>query len=365
MELHDLDLNKLHVFFAVVAEGGVGRAARRLGRTSSAVSQSLGALERALGTKLFDRVGKSLVLTRGGQALHATLQEVHARLARSVAALAEQDGPPRGLVRVGFFLGFPRSRLAALAQRFGAEFPEATLRIVFAPQDDLEERLRRNRLDFVFSFRPRSDASSGLVSTELFAQELVLIASPELLSGRFAVDALERLPVVDYYQSDPLLERWLAHHFPGTRVRPRYRFFAATTDLVLELVVRGAGVGVVPRDVASAPLRARTVAVLGPKTDPLVDRIWLNEPRGAYRDATLEAFRRLVTSELATDRPGPSRSRSSRPGKDEGAPPRSLDGETRLRAGAGEHPGVAAAARVRRGSARELARPGRGARSRG
>jgi hypothetical protein len=63
MRLHNLDLNKLHVFGAVVEQGGVGSAAAHLGRTPSAVSQSVSALEGGLGVKLFDRVGKRLVLT--------------------------------------------------------------------------------------------------------------------------------------------------------------------------------------------------------------------------------------------------------------------------------------------------------------
>lgn len=298
MELHNLDLNKLHAFFAVVADGGVGRAARRLGRTSSAVSQSVTALERSLGCKLFDRVGKTLVLTRGGQHLHAALRDHQERLARALSELSERDGVARGLVRLGFFLGFPRGRLASLAARFGEELPAATMRIVFAPQDDLEERLRRNRLDFAFSFRPRRDASSGLLSTRLFAQELVLVAAPKLLRGGFQPADLERSPVVDYYQSDPLIGRWLAHHYPEASVRPNVRFWAATTDLVLELVLRGSAVGVLPRDVAGPPLRSRAVRIVGPRSRPLVDHIWLNEPRGAYRDATLEAFRRLVQREL-------------------------------------------------------------------
>lgn len=299
MELSNLDLNKLHTFFAVIADGGVGKAARRLGRTSSAVSQSIAGLETALGCKLFDRVGKALVLTRGGQHLHDSLREYQAVLARTVAELGAGEGEVRGLVRVGFFLGFPRVRLVELATRFTEEFPRASLRVRYAAQDELEERLRRNRLDFVFSFRPRSGENPTLVSTRLFSQELVLVTGPRFFPRGFDARALGEVPVVDYYQSDPLIDRWLAHHYSAERIRPNVRFWAATTDLVNDLVVRGAGVGVLPRDVAGPTLRSGDLRVLGPRRNPLVDHIWLNEPRGGYRDGTLEAFRRIVLAELA------------------------------------------------------------------
>jgi DNA-binding transcriptional LysR family regulator len=298
VKLNDLDLNKVHVFFAVVADGGVGKAAQRLGRTSSAVSQSIAALESALGCKLFDRVGKALVLTRSGQHLHENLREFQSTLARTIAEVARQDDEVQGAVRIGCFLGFPRIRLAELAARFVEEFPKASLRVVYASQDELVERLRRNRLDFVFSFRPRTEENPGVTSTELFAQELVLISSPKFFPRGFAPEELSRVPVVDYYQTDPLILRWLAHHYGERAIRPDVRFWAATTDLVLDLVDRGAGVGVLPRDVAAPPLRDRRVKVLGPRREPLIDHIWLIEPRGSYRDATQEAFRRLVLAEL-------------------------------------------------------------------
>src|SRR5262245_50498718 len=123
MKLNNLDLNKLHAFAAVAERGGVGSAAAQLGRTPSAVSQSVSALEGALGVKLFDRVGKRLVLTRGGQLLSDHLREYHAALQHTVDQLVNQTGDVHGLVRVGVYLGFPRLRLAAFLTRFRARHP--------------------------------------------------------------------------------------------------------------------------------------------------------------------------------------------------------------------------------------------------
>src|SRR5262252_9428427 len=100
MKLKELDLNKLHVFATVAEQGGVSRAAAELGRTPSAVSQSLTALEAALGVKLFDRVGKRLVLTRGGQQLRGHVRDHYAALQRTVDALRDDTANVRGAVRV-------------------------------------------------------------------------------------------------------------------------------------------------------------------------------------------------------------------------------------------------------------------------
>jgi DNA-binding transcriptional LysR family regulator len=337
MRLNDIDLNKLGTFLAVVEAGGVSKAARRLGRTASAVSQSLTSLEASLGARLFDRVRKELVLTRGGQLLHASVAAYQAQLARTIAELSGDGSEVTGTIRLGLFLGFPRVRSRELLVGFAELHPRASVRIVHAPQHDLEARLRKNKLDFVLSYAPRSATAPDLVSTRLFAQELVLVSSARHFQSGFSMRELAQTPVVDYYQSDPLILRWLQHHFPGEDAAPNVHFWAATTDLVLELVQSGAGVGVLPRLMLS-PARPVTTASsragrggavkparagvanpspkrklgelalreVGPSA-PLVDHVWLNEPRDADRDRTQRAFREVLLSILAGPAMSPQR----------------------------------------------------------
>lgn len=290
MKLNDLDLNKLHVFVAVAELGGITAAARRLGRTRSAVSQSVSSLEGALGVALFDRVGKRMLLTRPGRLLHERARDYQSGLQRVVDELSDDAGEVRGLVRIGLFLGFPRVRFAAFLTRFRARHPRASVRIVFAPQDDLQRRLLANRLDYTFSFHT-PESGGRLESTRLFEQKLVLVSGGRFFRGGFDPAELTRVPVIDYYQSDPLIERWLAHHVGAAAPHAAVQIWAATTDMVLELVLGGAGVGVVPDSLVGPYVKQRRLRVLSTRRRELTDFIWLNEPRGAYRDATLTAFR--------------------------------------------------------------------------
>ena len=299
MQLKNLDLNKLYVFAAIVEQGGVGAAAAHLARTPSAVSQSLSALEGALGVKLFDRVGKRLVLTRGGQLLHGHLRESHPALQRTVGTLVNATGSVYGQVRLGVYLGFPRLRLAGFLTRFRARYPQVRLRVVYAPQEDLNARLLHNRLDVAFALRPRPEGHPQLQSTRLFEEALVLVASRRFFRRGFSLAELARTPVIDYYQSDPLIERWVAHHYGERAVQPEVAIWAATTDLVLDLVLNHAGAGVLPHAMAAPYVRRRRLLAVRTSETVLTDWIWLNELRGAYRDRTLEVFRDAVLHELA------------------------------------------------------------------
>lgn len=64
-----MDLSQLEVFLAVAREGRFSRAADKLFRTQSAVSQTIRKLEEDLGEPLFDRTSREGVLTDAGQVL--------------------------------------------------------------------------------------------------------------------------------------------------------------------------------------------------------------------------------------------------------------------------------------------------------
>jgi DNA-binding transcriptional LysR family regulator len=65
--LDRLTLDQLRTLIAVAEGGSFSAAARRLGRVQSAVSQSVQSLETALGITLFDRAGKTPVLSDAGR----------------------------------------------------------------------------------------------------------------------------------------------------------------------------------------------------------------------------------------------------------------------------------------------------------
>ena len=296
--LNKVDLNKLQTFLLVAGRGGVTRAAAELGLTRSAVSQSLSGLEASLQVRLFHRVGRGLVLTREGRLLHQRLTAYQQLLEEALALVVNREREVRGAVRVGLFLGFSRLRLARVVARFTARHSAAEVRIRYAPHDELAADLAADRLDFVVSLSPLGERAAGIRSSRLLRQELVLAAGPGLHRPRLDLAGLSALPVVDYYRGDPLVHRWIRHHF-GTR-RPALRVvaWAATTDLVLELVLAGAGVGVLPRDLVEPYVKRRRLLLVETTRADLTDVVWLNELARPYPHPLLDAFRAVLREEL-------------------------------------------------------------------
>jgi DNA-binding transcriptional LysR family regulator len=301
--LERLDLNKLVTFLLIAETGGVSAAARRLAITRSAVSHSLGALEASLGVRLFHRVGKSLVPTPEGVRLRSAVAAARDRIGAALDALVGSARGVRGPVRVGLFLGFSRFRLAAVVDDFLRSHAEARVRIAFGPQAWLLDELLDGRLDLTLSLRPLGEQRPYVRSKRLFAQSLVLCARQPQPRRPIGFDALGALAFVDYYQSDPLIDRWTRHHFGARKVaRDRIRAWAASTDLALELALRGVGAAVLPEDVAEPFRRRGELAILRGPREPLRDVVWLNELRSSRRALAPDAFRARLVAELAESR---------------------------------------------------------------
>ncbi len=295
--LGQLDLNKLHVLASVAERGGVSAAARTLALTPSAVSQSLSALEASLDVQLFDRVGRGLALTREGRVLQAQLAELLPRLQGAIDEASGSGRAVRGTVRLGVFLGFPRTPLARLVAGFAKAHDETATRIVYGARGELETWLAAGRIDFALAFGARP-ALRRLAATRHFEQELVLVAGAAHYRRGFDLDALSQTPIVDYYQAEPLIGRWVWHHYRRKAPRLRVCAWAATTNLVLELVLAGAGVGVVPRHVAAPHLGRKRLRLIGSRQRELVDSIWLLERARGFRGPALEAFREAALEQL-------------------------------------------------------------------
>jgi DNA-binding transcriptional LysR family regulator len=298
MKSNKVDLNKLRTFHDVTTAGGVTSAASILGLTRSAVSHSIAVLETELGVRLFDRVGKKLLLTEEGLALHRAFGEMRGRLEVVLEEVLDPEREVRGEVRLGLFPGFSRLRLTDLIGRFLTEHPRASARLVYGSQREVLEKLLSGRVDFTLSLNPT--AARYVRSTRLFEQALVLASGRTLYPKDPDFAQLARLPVVDYHRSDPLFLRWMKHHFarkpaPNANVR----VWAGTTDVVLELVLRNVGVGVLPLDLVE-PLRKRgRLRIVRQDGRPLRDFVWVNELEGAAASPTRNAFRSILLGETA------------------------------------------------------------------
>ena len=130
----ELDWNDLRYFLAAARLGRLSPAARRLQVEHSTVSRRIEGLERAMGTRLFNRHRDGLVLTEAGHALLPMAEQVEATVAVLSEALSGQDLSVRGEVRLGTPEGLAVCFLTPHLKPLLDDYPNLTVEFLALPR---------------------------------------------------------------------------------------------------------------------------------------------------------------------------------------------------------------------------------------
>ncbi|MER5529974.1 LysR substrate-binding domain-containing protein [Streptomyces sp. NPDC002677] len=119
-----MELRELRAFVAVVEEGGLSAAARRLHVSQPALSQTISGLERQLGVRLLVRGRSGVRATDAGTALAGEARAVLARHDQALRLMAGYAGPGGGALRIGIPLELPSGLLDPALAELAEAHPE-------------------------------------------------------------------------------------------------------------------------------------------------------------------------------------------------------------------------------------------------
>ncbi|MBR9830163.1 MAG: LysR family transcriptional regulator [Oceanospirillales bacterium] len=123
----NLSTELLRTFTAVVDEGGFIRAAARLHKTQSTVSQQIRRLEQELGVELFRSEGRKRALTPTGETMLGYARQMLSLQEDALAAITEQSA--EGELRIGVSLSLTESMLPSILARFKRHNPGIRLNV--------------------------------------------------------------------------------------------------------------------------------------------------------------------------------------------------------------------------------------------
>jgi DNA-binding transcriptional LysR family regulator len=174
MKLHDL-----HVLMAVVQAGGMGKAARRLNTSQSAVSRSIGELEHALGVRLLDRSRQGVEPTQYGRALLGCGAAVFDELRQGVKSIEFLADPTAGEIRVAGNEYIIAGLIATAFGRLRGQYPGISIDV--APVGAISEqhrKLRERNVDLVVG-RVGQSHEEDIDTEVLFNDRVVIVAGLE------------------------------------------------------------------------------------------------------------------------------------------------------------------------------------------
>ncbi len=173
-----LDTLTLRCFLEVAERGSFTRAAERVGRSQSAVSQQIAKLEAHLGKALFSR-GKQLGLTDDGQLFLSYARRIHALHMEALERFHEPE--LEGEVRFGLPEDFASVYLSEVLAEFTRSHPRIQLSIECDLTLNLYSRFRNREFDIVLVKMNRpEDFPNG---TDVFREPLAWVGDPSLATG--------------------------------------------------------------------------------------------------------------------------------------------------------------------------------------
>lgn len=171
-----LNSDDLRLFLAVLREGNMLAAARRIGIDHSTVARRITALEGVLGTRLFDRSPRGVTPTQAAFALAPHAERVESELLAAAATVAGRDREVEGTVRLATPEAFAAYLVAPHVATLRARHPRLTLELA---SESRAASLSKREADIAVMLKP--PPKGRLVARKLVDYRLGLYASKDYL----------------------------------------------------------------------------------------------------------------------------------------------------------------------------------------
>ena len=181
-----MDWDKLRIFHAVADAGSLTHAGDSLHLSQSAVSRQIRALEESLGTTLFHRHARGLILTEQGELLFDATRSMAKRLETAEARIRDSEEEVFGVLKVTTTTGFGSLWLAPRLTKLYDRFPDLTIDLM------LEERvLDLPMREADVAIRMKEPSQADLIRKRLMNIRMRLYASEQYLAQRGVPETLE------------------------------------------------------------------------------------------------------------------------------------------------------------------------------
>ncbi|MDU0202273.1 LysR family transcriptional regulator [Paenibacillus sp. PFR10] len=240
-----MELKQLQYFMAICEELHFTRAADKMGVSAPNISQQIRRLEEELGVLLFDRVGKTIVLTEAGAILQEHGAAVFGHLKQASDAIADLKQMQGGSLSIGVLPGDADLMFNALLLSFHQSYPTITLSLLETTR--VTEQVLDRSIDVGVTIGPVSD--ERLTAIPLFHEEFSLAVSrndPLADENFIPLSKLNDLKMVMFppdHQCRKLIDLFCMEK--GFTLQPH--MVTTTLSSLLQMVQSGIGACVLPR----------------------------------------------------------------------------------------------------------------------
>jgi DNA-binding transcriptional LysR family regulator len=289
-------IDNVAVFVEVADRRSFAEAARRLGRSPTAVTRAIAELEARLGVRLLNRTTRAVSITEAGDRFLAGARRVLSDLDEIERAAAGEGDAPRGQLRLTAPILFGRLHVAPIVMEFLGLFPEvsAALILLDRPVDLVEEGLD-------VAVRIGALAESSAIATRVGAVHRIAVASPDYLvrHGRPQTPADLGAHAIVAFAGISGIEQWTFQGAAGeATVAIKPRLIVTTAEAALDAARSGFGITRVLSYQAAEDITRGSLRRLLPAHEGDELPVHLIHPGGRHPPPKLRAFLDFATPRL-------------------------------------------------------------------
>ncbi len=148
-----MTITQLETFRKIAETRNFTSAANSLGYAQSTVTMQIKQLEDELDCLLFERLGKTIVVTPAGERLLLYADKM-LQLEREAFMIVPGTGELSGVLKLGVSESLCYNRLPALLMQYKNKYPKVDIRIQFVMHDTIPDQLKKGELDFAYTLNP-------------------------------------------------------------------------------------------------------------------------------------------------------------------------------------------------------------------
>lgn len=289
-------LHQLEVFEAIAQHGSFTSAADQLFLTQPTVSQQMKQLTKAIGSPLFEQIGKRLYLTDAGREVLAVSRDISERFAQLEMTLADLRGLKQGHLRLAatttakYFV--PR-----LLGPFRHKYPGISISLQVTNQQQVLDRLAENLDDLYFTGRPPEELDIGL--RPVLANPLVVIAPRDHPLAQEKNISLQRLAEEPFILREPGsgTRTSVEHFFAENRVEIKVEMEIGSNEAIKQAVVGGLGISVLSRHALALEGTKGPLTILDIEGFPIQRQWYIVYPASKKLSVVAQTFLEYVLNE--------------------------------------------------------------------
>ena len=253
-----VNLDLYRIFYTVARCGSLTKAAEELFISQPAVSQAIKQLEGQLGTILFNRTHKGMVLSAsGGMLIYNKVEEALNLLDSAENTIIEIKTTATGTIRIGATDSIFSNILADKIVEYHENYPAVKFELITGTTLDTIAQLKENKCDIVFINLPVEDKDI-ILSGNVSLLSDIFVASPrfsQLKDHPVPIKMLQDLPLL-MMEKNTIARHAVDSYFGNLGIVLQPDIEVANWDLMLKLAAKGMGIGCVPREYCKKELES-------------------------------------------------------------------------------------------------------------